>query len=101
MSDKGWKASERAHAADVGTKRIPVTGERDGADFENAVFCFQLKTRKMLPTWLFDWLDGIVGNATPKRKIGVLVLRRPNQPRRKSLVVLRWDDWCDLHGGTE
>jgi len=55
----------------------------------------------MFPSWIFEWLEGIVGNAKPKEKIGVLVLRRPNQPRRKSLVVLRWDDWVDLHGETE
>ena len=31
MTDKAWKAFERRMARDVGTERIPVTGERDGA----------------------------------------------------------------------
>ncbi len=35
MSDKTWKAFECRLAHDVGTERIPVTGERDGADFED------------------------------------------------------------------
>ena len=35
MTDKAWKAFERRLAHDVGTERIPVTGERDGADFED------------------------------------------------------------------
>ena len=32
MADKAWKAFERRIAERVGGKRIPVTGERDGAD---------------------------------------------------------------------
>ena len=32
MADKSWKAFERRLAARVGGARIPVTGERDGAD---------------------------------------------------------------------
>lgn len=105
MGDKHWKRAERMIAADCGGRRIPVTGERHGSDVDHPLFAFQLKVRRALPGWLFDWLGGIVANAEPRGKVGVLILNRPRQPRRNALVVLRWSDWCALHGspaqGTE
>lgn len=83
---------------DVGTERIPVTGERDGADAANAVFAFQFKLRRALPAWLFAWLNGITVTAERAGKIGVLVLKLPRMHDAESLVVLRWKDWVDLHG---
>ena len=61
MADKSWKAFERRLAARVGGARIPVTGERDGADVivDNA-FSYQCKLRRGLPSYLRDWLRGIV-----------------------------------------
>jgi hypothetical protein len=94
----GWKQAERMIAKDCGGQRIPVTGERHGSDVDHSLFAFQLKVRRALPAWLFDWLGGIVANATKRGKIGVLILNRPRQPRRNALVILRWQDWCDLHG---
>lgn len=83
---------------DVGTQRIPVTGERHGADGATAMFTFQFKLRRALPQWLFAWMDGITGTARAQSKIGVLVLKRPRQEDRDALVVLRWSDWVSLHG---
>lgn len=94
----GWKAAERRMARDVGTERIPVTGERAGADFENGMFCFQLKVRSMLPGWMFEWLYGICANAQPKGKIGVLILKAPGMRDSEALVCVKWGDWVALHG---
>jgi len=86
-------------ARDVGTERIPVDGRsKHSADFEDALACYQLKVRGMLPAWLFEWLDGICGWAIMRNKIGVLVLNRPRRPRADALVIVRWRDWVDLHG---
>jgi hypothetical protein len=82
----------------MGGKRIPVTGERNGADVICPLFRYQLKVRRALPDWLFSWLAGIVANAAGSGSIGVLVLRRPRRPRRDGLVVVRWSDWVQLHG---
>jgi hypothetical protein len=101
VSDKGWKAAERRMAADVGVRRIPVTGERAGADFEDAIGCYQLKVRRALPGWLWDWLGGIQGNAKPKGKAGVLVLKLPRMADTEALVILSWSDWVALHGRPE
>ena len=62
------------------------------------MFAYQAKVRRALPAWLFDWLGGIVTTAKRHDQIGVLVLNRPRSPRRNALVVLRWSDWCELHG---
>ena len=94
MSDRAWKAAERRHAGDVGTTRIPVTGvDRAGADFTDARCAYQLKVRRALPSWLFDWLVGIVSTAARTNRIGVLVVNRPRQPRADALVIVRWADW--------
>ena len=78
-----------------------MTGERHGADFEDAIACYQLKVRKAIPGWLWGWLSGICGTGQRKGKAGVLVLRRPRQRDEDALVVLTWADWVDLHGAPE
>lgn len=100
MADKAWKATERRMARDVGTQRIPVTGERDGADFEDAMFAYQLKVRRVIPDWLWAWLCGIQTTGARKGKIGVLALKRPGDRDADALVILSWKDWVDLHGPT-
>ena len=98
MADKGWKAAERRLARDVGTERIPVTGERHGADFTDGVACYQLKVRKMLPGWLWGWLSGIQSAGRKVGKAGVLVLKQPRARDDEAIVILSWRDWVDLHG---
>ena len=58
MPDKSWKAFERRIARKLGGKRIPVTGERDGADVVAGPFVYQAKLRRGLPSYLRDWLRG-------------------------------------------
>ncbi len=94
----GWKRAERMLARDIGTNRIPVTGERAGADFASGPLCCQSKVRRSLPAWLFEWLSGICQAAHRRGQTGVLVLKRPRAPRRNAVVVLRWCGWVALHG---
>lgn len=101
MPDKAWKATERRMARDVGTERIPVTGEREGADFEDAIACYQLKVRRAIPEWLWTWLRGIQSTGARKDKAGVLVLKRPSERDEDAVVVLAWRDWVDLHGAAQ
>lgn len=98
MADKGWKKAERRMARDVGSERIPVTGERHGADFEDGIASYQLKVRRAIPGWLWTWLSGIQGHAKAKGKAGVLVLKHPRQQDEDALVVLSWKHWIELHG---
>lgn len=98
MADKAWKQVERRMARDVGVERIPVTGERHGADFTDAIATYQVKCRKAIPGWLWGWLSGIQGTGRRVDKAGVLVLKTPGQRDEDALVVLSWRDWVDLHG---
>jgi len=101
MADRSWKAFERRMCRDVGTTRIPVTGERHGSDGTTTMFCFQFKLRKRLPGCLWDWLGGIVASAERSERVGVLVVKRPRQLDEEALVILRWKDWVDLHGDVQ
>ena len=96
-----WKNYERLVAADLGGRRIPVTGiDRDGADVVTDMFAIQVKLRKSIPAWLGQWLSGICATATDGR-IGVLVLRKPRQDTKDALVVVRYADWVSLHGAPQ
>ncbi len=101
MSDKAWKRAERDLARDVGTQRIPVTGERGGADFADALCWYQLKKRLGMPALLREWLQALKVErvtATKAGKLPVFVWMQPGHPRADALVVLRWQDWRELHG---
>lgn len=94
-----WKAAERRVAEDLGGRRIPVTGiDRDGADVITPLFCVQVKLRKALPIWLWNWLSGIQGVAKPTGKVGILLLKKPRQADTDGLVVMSYGDFVDLHG---
>lgn len=95
--ERSWKVAERRLARDVGCERIPVTGERHGADFVSGLFCYQAKVRNTIPGWLFEWLAGIVATAG-KDRTGVLVLNQPGKSRHEAVVCVRWADWVALHG---
>lgn len=101
MPDRGWKQFERRCCRDMGVERIPVTGERHGADGVTAMFAFQFKLRRSFPGWLWEWLAGIQGAAKASGRVGVLVLKKPRQRDAEALVVLSWGDWVALHGAIE
>ena len=96
--DKAWKAFERRIAERVGGKRIPVTGERDGADVVAGPFVYQAKLRRGLPSYLRDWLRGIVAAGERSGATGVVIWKAPNARDDDAVVVLRLKDWQDWHG---
>lgn len=101
MTARGtWKAFERRVSRMFGTERIPVTGERNGADAENAMFAFQMKLGRRMPAYLGEWLRGITGTAERKGKVGVVVWKPLYARDAEAVVVLRLKDFQDLHGRT-
>ena len=98
MADKSWKAFERRIAKRVGGKRIPATGERDGADVVAGPFCYQAKLRRGLPSYLRDWLRGIVAAGERSGTTGVVIWKSPGARDDDAVVLLRLRDWEDLHG---
>jgi hypothetical protein len=94
-----WKSYERRVAKDFGGRRIPVTGiDRHGADVVTSLFHVQVKLRRSLPGWLWNWLGGIRGDANEHGKVGVLILRKPRQEDVDALVVMSYGDFVELHG---
>jgi hypothetical protein len=100
VSDTSWKAFERRIAAALGTRRIPVTGERAGADLEDGLFVYQAKLGRRCPAYLREWLAGIrfAGAARSPGKVGVVVWKPKGGRDGDALVVLAFADWRDLHG---
>lgn len=96
-----WKAFERRLAKRLGLTRRPVTGiDRGDGDCFNALFEVQAKKRKGQPTYLREWLDGIVATAQSRGRIGIVVWKESGKGRNDedALVILRLRDWQDLHG---
>ena len=96
-------AFERRLAKRMGGRRIPVTGERDGADIVAGPFVYQAKLRQRMQSYLRDWLRGIVGAAERApllgQRTGVVVWKAPNARDDDAVVVLRLKDWAVLHDG--
>ena len=100
MADRSWKKFERRLAQRVGGRRIPVTGiERGSADVivDNA-FSSQCKLRRGMPSYLRDWLRGIVAAGERANAVGVVVWKAPREKDDDAIVVLRLKDWQKLHG---
>ena len=101
MSDRGWKQFERRISRDHGVERQAVTGERDGSDSQpHPLFVFQMKLRKAIPKSIRAWSDSISRTAARQGKVGVLIVKEPGLHDANALVVLRYQDWIDLHGTT-
>lgn len=100
MSERSWKKFERRVAGLFGVRRIPVTGERAGADLENELFVVQAKLGRAMPAYLQEWLDGIVAAGLKRRpaKIGLVVWKPRRTHDRSALVICRLEDWIELHG---
>ena len=97
MPDKSWKAFERRLAKRVGGKRIPVTGlDRAGADVVAGPFVYQAKLRRGLPSYLREWLRGIVAAGERKNAIGIVVWKAPREKDDDTIFLLRLKDWEEI-----
>jgi hypothetical protein len=56
----------------------------------------QAKLRKGMPTYLREWLDGIVGTAIRVGKIGIVVWKEPRALDANAAVVMRLSDFVTL-----
>ena len=101
MPNKSWKAFERRVAKRVGGRRIPVAGERDGADVVAGPFVYQAKLRRGMPSYLREWLRGITAAGERSGTTGVVVWKAPGARDDDAVVVLRLKDWQDWHGNDQ
>jgi hypothetical protein len=96
-----WKNFERRVADDIGGRRRPVTGlDRGDGDVFTTMFEIQTKLRNGVPSYLLQWLDGIVASASSRNRVGVVVWKTPGsgRPDGDALVIMRWRDFVALHG---
>lgn len=100
----GWKQFEWRCAKRLGLRRRPVTGiDRGDGDVFNELFEVQCKVRKGQPSYLREWLSGIVATAKARGRVGIVIWKESGtgRPDSEALVVLRLADWIDLHGNPE
>jgi hypothetical protein len=97
-----WKRFETRVAKALGGERVPVTGKgRADRDVETSLLFVQCKYRRLIPSWLFNWLGGICDAAKPAGKVGILVLNMPQRDTAEALVIMRLADFRDLYGDVE
>lgn len=99
MERASWKQVERKIASLLGGVRIPVTGRR-GPDIEHEWLSIEVKARRRLPIYLWNWIcqaeDG------PPEKLPIVVLHREGEQHLKEdLVFLRLSDFIDWFVGEE
>jgi len=91
MTDKTWKAVERAIAKRLGGRRVGCAGEAT-ADVITNWLAVEVKTRKTLPRWLLAAIGQAVGAADDGR-LPILVLHEKGRRHDDDLVVLRLGDF--------
>jgi hypothetical protein len=111
VPSQAWKDYERRVAKSLGGRRIPVTGERDGADVVVDGFStVQVKLRRgdAPPAYVVSWLKGIRDAANRRNEdpslntsgeIGIVVWKKTGADDKDAVVVLSMEDWAALHGG--
>jgi hypothetical protein len=64
------------------------------------MFEVQVKLRNGQPEYLKQWLADICRTAAARDRVGVVVWKTPGKgrPDDDALVVMRWQDFVDLHG---
>ena len=61
-------------------------------------FVYQAKLRKGVPSYLRDWLRGIVAAGERSGTTGIVVWKAPGARDDDAVVVLRLADWQAWHG---
>ncbi len=94
-----WKAVERAIAARLGGRRVPVSGRQrgDAPDVEHEWLSIEIKHRKTLPAWLADAMDQAEKSASGNQ-LPVAILHQKQQDYNDSYVVIRLGEFVRWFG---
>jgi len=98
MTDKTWKAAERAIARVLAGVRVGPTGEAT-PDVESDWLSVEVKTRKRLPDWLLEAMQQAHANRRGDR-LAVVILHQVGARHDDDLVLLRLADFRDHFVGT-
>lgn len=85
-----WKAAERAIAALLGARRVPITGRIRGSapDAEHPTLSIEIKHRAELPAWLHDAMAQAEASARAGQT-PIAVLHEARMRYSDSFVVVR------------
>ena len=99
MTDKPWKRTERAIAAHLGGRRVPITGRQRGdvPDVAHPLFAVEVKHRACLPLWLKTAMVQAVAAATPQQ-LPMVVLHEAGQRHGNDLVVMAMSEFTAWYG---
>ena len=99
MSDKAWKATERAVAAMIGGKRVPITGRQRGdvPDIQHPWLSPEIKHRQTLPAWIHDAISQAIA-AAKSDQLPIVVLHEKGKRHTSDLVVMQLGDFQDWFG---
>ncbi len=100
MSDKRWKARERATARLLGTTRLPSNGRAQPDIVTATGWAIEHKSCQRLPAWLLRAVDQAAKNAPPGTRPAVVLVARPapGWPLRR-LVALDFEMLAELANG--
>lgn len=102
MSDRSWKATERATARRLGGSRTGVNRQREAPglpDVQHPQLSVECKHRKFFPSWL----KGAVRQAqvaSRSDQLPIAVLHELNARYDSDLVAMTMRDFEDWHGAT-
>lgn len=91
-----WKHTERAIAALLGGKRVPITGRQRGdvPDVLHPDFSIEVKHRQELPGWLTEAMEQAVA-AKHGKQLPIVVLHLKGRKHMDDLVIIRLQDILD------
>lgn len=97
MSKKpDWKRTERKIAAQLGGRRVPVTGRArgDAPDVAHDRLSIEVKHRVALPAWLHTAMSQAEQSVRQAEQLPIVVLHESGQRHAQDFVVLRLADFC-------
>jgi len=99
MSERGWKRSERAIAARLGGRRVPITGRQRGdvPDIAHPVYSVVVKSRKSLSAWLRTAMAQAVAAQRPGQR-PLVILHKTGARHADDLVMVRLGDFQEWNG---
>ncbi len=94
---KDWKQAERRIAAEIGGRRVPVSGRQRGdvPDVAHDSLSVEVKSRQRLPQWLEDAMRQAEA-AAADGQLPVTVLHEDRGRYTEALVVMRIKDFTKL-----
>ena len=103
MSDKSWKATERAVASALGGRRVPVSGRQRGdtPDVAHPWLSVEVKHRRALPQWLDEALDQAAAASDGGERLPVAILHEAGERHGRDVVLVRLADFREWFGGPE